>query len=172
MGNKIRQQVRRQARARRKERKKRQHIEQQKISVKQRPCNECTACCTVMAVEQISKPIGEPCPHLCRHGCEIYESRPAACQGFNCCWRYGLGNDDERPDKSGIVFDITRHSSSIPQALVAREVWPGAFEQSQAFLDRLTSNGHLIILVRGDRRTAIGPPVLVALVQKAIANHG
>ena len=168
MGNKKRQQVRRQNRQRRKERKKtspQQNIEKNiTTAMKERSCNECQACCTVMAVEQISKPLGERCPHQCDSGCAIYDSRPEPCQEFNCCWRYGLGNADERPDKSGIVFDVTRQGSS----LVAREAWPGAFEQSQAFLDRLTANGHLIILVRGDRRTAIGPPELVALVQKAI----
>jgi hypothetical protein len=171
VGNKVRQQTRRQNRERRKERKKltvRQRIDKQlSVAMKERPCDECTACCTVMAVEEISKPLGEPCQHLC-NGCSIYESRPQPCREFNCCWRYGLGNDSERPDKSGIVFDVTRHNQNIPQALIAREVWPGAFEQSQAFLDRLASNGHLIILVRGGRRTAIGPPQLVALVQKAI----
>lgn len=176
MGNKKRQQARRQNRQRRQERKKttlRQRIEKH-ISAKmnERPCGECQACCTVMAVEQISKPLGQRCPHQCDSGCAIYESRPEPCQEFNCCWRYGLGNEAERPDKNGIVFDVTRMGSSIPQALVAREVWPGAFEQSQEFLDRLTANGHLIILVRGDRRTAIGPPQLVACVQKAIETTG
>lgn len=172
MGNKVRQLARRQARKRRQERrltKREQRVDKQiSSSLKHRHCNQCQACCTVMAVKEIDKPLGEPCKHLCEKGCSIYEDRPEPCREFNCCWRMGLGETNERPDLIGIVFDVTSPNPVTPQGLVAREVWPGAFKEQQLMLQRLVSQGHLIFLIKGDRRTAMGPPHLLAQVQHIV----
>lgn len=76
----------------------------------QRTCGECTACCLAIAVDELSKPMGQ----LCRYcnqgaGCQIYERRPVSCQDFKCEWlklgNYELFGDEYRPDRCGFILD-------------------------------------------------------------------
>jgi hypothetical protein len=147
--------------------KRRLAVKQMEAAMAQRPCGDCTACCTVMAVDEIDKPLGVECQHVCASGCSVYATRPAGCRDFNCIWRYGLLGAAHRPDKLGIVFDVSR---AAVKTLLARQVWPGAFEQAAELLDRLVSEGHVNVLVddsAGTRRV-IGPPDQVAAVQRMV----
>lgn len=70
-----------------------------------RRCGECSACCTTHAVPEILKPEMQACKNLASNGgCGIYGIHPWACRHFRCLWLEGFGEDDERPDKSGIVL--------------------------------------------------------------------
>lgn len=130
----------------------------------QRPCNGCTACCTTLGVKEIGKKKDEACVHA-NGGCSIYATRPPSCRTFQCLWRIGMGTVDERPDKVGIVLDVTG-PSNVVAAIVAHEVTPGAFERGEVFLQRLVSEGHLIFLVSGnERRRVIGPPEKLAKIK-------
>jgi len=76
--------------------------------IKQRPCGDCSACCTVLAVPTIEKGRYVKCQHL-RPGnkcCGIYESRPGECGTYSCGWKIGLGSNAQRPDKFGVVFSM------------------------------------------------------------------
>lgn len=121
-----------------------------------------------MGVDELSKPPGEACKHAMAKGCAVYPARPGGCREFNCIWRFGLLDTEDRPDKSGVVFDLTEpHGPNLfDRMLVARPAWPGAFEQAQGLFDRLTADGHLIILadLEGPRRI-IGPPDKMADMQ-------
>jgi len=68
-------------------------------------CGEGRACCTLLPVAAISKPINTQCSHVCGAGCAIYHTRPKTCAEFECGYLQG-GNIHEslRPDNCGIIF--------------------------------------------------------------------
>ncbi|MBA2116735.1 hypothetical protein [Bremerella alba] len=68
-----------------------------------RPCGDCQACCTAMAVREIEKNNYQRCEHQCSEGCGIYQDRPASCRAFNCGYEAGWIRD--RPDKTGVIVD-------------------------------------------------------------------
>ena len=75
-----------------------------------RPCGECYACCVGLGVLELKKWPMQACFKLdgqepCAR-CTIYDSRPTACQTYNCGWRSGFGGQDARPDKSGLLVTI------------------------------------------------------------------
>jgi hypothetical protein len=98
-----------------------------------RACDDCTACCTTMAVPELAKPSGTPCPHLTASGCGIYAERPVSCRHFRCAW---LARDSAllttalRPDRSGLVVwqERTRHGVTV----VAQETRAGASRTGRA----------------------------------------
>jgi Fe-S-cluster containining protein len=139
-------------------------------SIASRPCDGCTACCTVLGVEELAKPANVPCAHVEAARCGIYSTRPLSCQEFYCTWRMGLGTPEDRPDIRGIVFDEARKNVLEGKALVAREVWPGAFQEAEAFLTELASKDLLIVLVSpaGKPRRFIGPEEKILQVRPII----
>lgn len=67
-------------------------------------CDGCTACCTLLPIEAINKPINTHCQH-CDLGCTIYENRPQTCADFECAYLHGDNLPlSLRPDKCGIIF--------------------------------------------------------------------
>lgn len=75
-----------------------------------RQCGECTLCCKLVAVRELSKRGGQRCDHQrLSKGCAIYARRPPSCIAWNCRW---LVEDDtagmSRPDRAHYVIDIMR----------------------------------------------------------------
>ena len=74
-----------------------------------RSCGACKACCTQVPVELrpgTIKKANERCPHLYRHGCNIYATRPTPCRLWSCRWLfdpYAAGL--KRPDIGGYIVD-------------------------------------------------------------------
>lgn len=124
-----------------------------------RSCDDCRACCTEMGVDEIKKPVGETCKHLCSTGCGIYAERPQSCRDFHCMWRVGFGRLMERPDRVGFFLDVTKPGGQLPQMMIARDAWRGALESPtvRAALNKIAEK-HVIIIVHGDKRKMIGPP--------------
>jgi hypothetical protein len=76
--------------------------------VKGRTCGDCTLCCNVFEISEFpEKNPGEWCKH-CQpgQGCGIYAERPLSCSGFRCMWLIGVGQEDDRPDKLGMVLSM------------------------------------------------------------------
>ena len=100
-----------------------------------RSCGTCSLCCTVLRVDELQKPAGENCRHqlgVGSHangresaaqgsedregggdlgppgggGCAIYQDRPHICRAYQCLWRQGGLEDDERPDATGGIVDL------------------------------------------------------------------
>lgn len=96
-------------------------------------CGACTACCTVMGVHEINKPMYVKCDHVCASGCGIYPARPQSCRDWMCLWRRGLviGGENYRPDKLGIILDVSAREDTPfgSQCLIAYEVRPGAMKE-------------------------------------------
>ena len=67
-------------------------------------CGDCTACCTLLPIKVINKPINTRCQH-CVGGCSIHETKPQTCAEFQCAY-YQADNVpiDLRPDKCGVIF--------------------------------------------------------------------
>ena len=67
-------------------------------------CGTCTACCTLLPIEPIDKPVNTPCQY-CAGGCSVYDSKPETCTEFACAYLQGENVPEElRPDKCGIIF--------------------------------------------------------------------
>lgn len=146
-----------------------------------RTCGPCTACCTVMAVPELKKPAGKGCDHLCTLGCEKYEGRPQSCRDFACLWLLDpdetIFRNMERPDSVGVMFDCNDKGSAFVekvgvQALVARAVWPGAFQDAnaKALLTRLARRT-VIITIDGEKRDILGPEVLLDKVSEYLKSQ-
>lgn len=135
-----------------------------------RSCGDCTACCTVMGVQELGKAPGTSCVHLNQTGCTIYSKRPRSCQEYNCVWRQGHGLEEHRPDRFGVILSTTNKPLPVvhEQGLIAHEVVPGAFDTTAvlSYLERIAQNV-VVIGVRGTKRRFIGAPEKV----KALLEH-
>lgn len=124
-----------------------------------RVCGDCTACCTILQVVELNKPINTPCPHCTAHNCAIYSSRPLTCRIWSCEWwlgRLGL-TDGQRPDKLGLMFAFDPDSP-----VIAYEVAPDAAKSKKAVkvLNRIKSERTLLLQRCGSReRVALSGPL-------------
>lgn len=106
-------------------------VENPTASAAVRACGSCSACCTVMSVNEIAKGMYETCEHLCGAGCGIYASRPGSCRTFECQWLRGVLEVDGvidtemRPDACGVIFHY-QPDSAFGEVFTACEVEPGA----------------------------------------------
>lgn len=117
----------------------------------ERSCGACSACCTVLRVDELAKPAGVDCEHQRRDcggedgdspsaGCGIHETRPPICRAYHCLWLQGGLEDDERPDRTGGIVDLEAVGAGVQLSI--REIRPGAFDDSpglQGIADRYRS---------------------------------
>lgn len=80
------------------------------LSDEKRSCGTCYACCTWLGINELKKWGGQNCKHLDGsnpHGrCSIYAKRPAACSAYSCAWLEGFGDEDLKPEKSGLLITL------------------------------------------------------------------
>lgn len=103
-------------------------VELNVVQLEDRPCDGCTACCTVKGVNEIGKPFYVKCVHELRGlGCDIYNDRPAGCRDWLC--GYAMGGTpsgiEYRPDNLGVLFDQTNFAGDT--YLTVFETRPGGF---------------------------------------------
>lgn len=83
-----------------------------KEPVQNRSCGSCNACCTVLQITELDKPLNTPCKHLCQSdagSCGIYTERPPSCSNFQCLYLQGwIGGEIHRPDKCGIMWTVSK----------------------------------------------------------------
>lgn len=134
-------------------------------------CGECTACCTVLGVDEISKPDYTRCNHEGDGCCSIYNVRPKTCAAFQCAYTLGIlavTDEDEgaeidptvtRPDKLGLILYPT-HNAVFGSVMMVYEAWSDAFkaEISGALIESLRAISILILVgFDGADRKVIGP---------------
>lgn len=71
-----------------------------------RSCGDCTLCCKLLAVAELTKPRDVWCAH-CKpgRGCLIYETRPRNCRLFHCGYLKSADLAEEwKPSRSRIVL--------------------------------------------------------------------
>ena len=116
-----------------------------------RTCGSCTACCTVMGVDEIQKPERQRCPHLCSSGCSTYEKRPETCSSWSFDWLLGSFEEADKPDIIGIVSTRQVVSPLNRTMRVFREVERGSRFQPRAaaLVERVVrEDGELLLWVQ------------------------
>lgn len=159
----------------------------------ERSCGSCTACCEVpsIALPWEEKPQYQKCSKLGtgNHACGVYDERPDVCVRFRCLWLEGLGTKDDRPDKAGLILNITQTGLDVPQevadkvpgalgkalreapglAVQAMEVWAKAWTTSAAHIIRdIGDVAPIFILKKDGSRTMRGPPEWCARVLEKV----
>jgi Fe-S-cluster containining protein len=91
----------------------------------------------VLRVDELGKRAGEDCPHQCgekggEKGCGVYETRPPICRNYQCLWRQGGLEDDERPDATGGIVDLETVGIGLRLGIRLRKL--GDFERSPKLL--------------------------------------
>jgi hypothetical protein len=88
----------------------------------ERICGECYRCCVAFGIRELKKHQDQACRHLDGRNptarCAIYADRPKACREYFCLWREGLFDDEDRPDKSGVIAHCDRLNSEGKAQLV------------------------------------------------------
>lgn len=113
----------------------------------ERACGACSLCCTVLRVDELAKPGGEPCVKLRRDGpgCSIHATRPSICRRYRCLWLQGGLEEDDRPDRIGAVLDLLTEAGQT--YLAVREAVPGALDRSRR-LQRIVGRFRSFLPVR------------------------
>ncbi len=99
------------------------------LSEEQRTCGACSLCCSVLRVDELSKPAGVDCEHqLAEGGCAIHATRPAICRAYHCLWLSGGLEEADRPDQLGAILDL--QTVGFETRLSIQEARGGAYEAS------------------------------------------
>lgn len=124
-----------------------------------RECGSCIACCTTMAVPEIDKKAGEKCAHTCDKGCSIYDTRPDACQRWNCMWIAGYLPEALKPEQCGVIWDHSNHPLFDRGMFTAREFRPGALEEkaTQEWLANVISKLMVLAITHDGKCNILGP---------------
>lgn len=112
-----------------------------------RVCEPCSMCCIIPEAQQIGKPAHTPCRHLQEGRCSIYEIRPNQCAKYRCLWVQGQFEEDERPDKIGVIcshLEIRNVRDIIVVELQDDDRIP------ERFLNRLMQEGHVLQIIKTD----------------------
>lgn len=140
---------------------------------KGRDCGDCIACCTYLKISSLPKKALTHCPHVelldinsdlnftgkhdCATGkgnCKIYDSRPSVCQGYKCMWLFGYGDEEDRPDKSGVLID---RILPIENCLQAKPIKPGAqdTEEGRGAVERISRDAGCPVAVASFPETSM-----------------
>jgi hypothetical protein len=133
-------------------------------------CGGCTACCTIMSVDALNKETYTPCQHICQQGCAIYTDKPMECGVWECAWKSGWIDGDERrrPDQLGVMFEFRLVGGS--SFLWVYEVWPDAFDyhKVQYLLGRLGNKELLVKCKYGSMRVEAKPEIIEYLKRNGV----
>lgn len=141
-----------------------------------RSCGTCTACCSSLVIEELSKPAFTACAHDCSvgsggcdavtkasdkaledsekgsggnsgGGCAIYADRPGSCRSFRCLWLDGHLGDDDRPDQLGVIFTTTFDQQVGTHPLLVEAI-PGkaGAPAVEAAIEQLTQKSPVLVL--------------------------
>jgi hypothetical protein len=131
-------------------------------------CQDCTGCCTVFEVKEVNSEMGVPCKHigktLAGSGCEIYLSRPEACQRYVCLWldsqrRVEVPTLPEamRPDVCKVVlgwpWGVDRETLHVYPYPGHETAWQK--EPVRSYLRSIVAKGGKLVIVMGGKRLVI-----------------
>jgi Fe-S-cluster containining protein len=81
----------------------------------ERTCGECYRCCVAFGIPELRKYQDQSCRHLDGRNpkarCSIYGDRPTCCREYLCLWREGHFDEDDRPDKGGVIAHFSQLES-------------------------------------------------------------
>ena len=130
-------------------------------------------------MNELDKPLNTPCVHLAPIGCGIYESRPQSCRDYDCAWLHGHFSEEQRPDKTGIVWTFEQidgfNGLLVHAMLMNAEVTLQRVQSMYAQLQRTSAHKLMLQIVPHDLRAGprakihgrpVGPGVYVAVEEK------
>lgn len=142
-----------------------------------RKCGDCSLCCVVLGVPEISKEAGCDCPNR-KPGwkaCKVYDERPESCATFSCMWLDGHLSNADKPSNIGVVLQGDEHPE-FGAIIVAHERSRGAAMQGRAgTLIQKLSRGVVVFVVPpdgGNRRLVCNNPKLTAKVRAFLQRKG
>lgn len=121
-----------------------------------RECGECTVCCVYPKIPILKKEGMVKCVNLlesknmfsgdCKNNCKIYPKRPITCKNYKCAWLIGHGNEEDRPDKSNMLFD---NSKRIPNSLECKPLKEGVTEtlEGKEIIERMSKSNKTPVIV-------------------------
>jgi len=130
-----------------------------RLPVVRRTCGGCTECCTALGVPELEKGFHEKCRHEGDSGCGSYDERPQQCRNFSCQWLLGSMEDKDRPDKIGVIFDISS-GGALGRIPVAIETRDGATEsgEGEEVLRLVAKNSAVAVISRDGKQRLVGAP--------------
>lgn len=131
-----------------------------------RECGECQVCCFLLEVKQVPTEQYKMCPSQCESGCAKYQDRPSSCVSFECEWLKGDLNEEQRPDKMGLMF--MWNETIFGKAMTVREFREGALIEHKTLLEKIGAEVLTIVMSENDRGI-LGPRAAMRKVQKIIA---
>lgn len=112
-------------------------------------CGGCTACCTVLKIDDIDKPMDTPCQYCTGMGCSIHSAKPETCKLFKCGYYSGKNVPDGlRPDKCGIIF--IKKNDRIFSGILVKGV--PVTDVAKGQIESFRHQGYSVILVSTDGR--------------------
>ena len=131
------------------------------IPAEGKSCGDCSLCCKVMGVAEVSKAPGQWCAHIVKGGgCSIYADRPASCRSFHCEWLQSATLGPEwRPDRARFVLSWEEDKQKL--SIVVDPAQPAAwrrepyFSKIRAWALRGREDGTEIMVCINDRRIAV-----------------
>lgn len=115
-----------------------------------RSCGPCTACCTMLNIDELMKPEGQDCKSLRSSGCSRYADRPRTCKEFFCLWRFGnILDEDQRPDRTGVLLYVGQDESFLFLMAMCRD--ENTAERAKTGLKQLAELTKLPVVVRTPR---------------------
>src|SRR6266536_411497 len=116
-----------------------------------RECGNCTLCCKLLGVKELSKPQGQWCEHCAVGvGCKVYDTRPAECRHFTCMWLAGMIAEELTPDKVRRVFTVTNNRVTVD----VDPHRPDAYKTGvvRDCINRCTAKGQVVVISIGTEK--------------------
>lgn len=134
-------------------------------------------CCTILANAEVGKPEYTPCRNACMSGCKVYDIRPQSCRSYHCEWALGWGDEEDRPDKLGVMFEYYPVADSDGSTLIRSfELTPGAMFTERAERRRAACvaeyNATEVAFLLDDNGNALWSPLAMAREQNLTKPSG
>lgn len=124
-----------------------------------RECGTCNACCDILEVAAVDKPVNTLCKHWqTGTGCTIYERRPQMCRSFVCAWLQGHLDDDWIPEKAGLIVHFSQDAVNVtvddhcPDRWLEEPYFSKLSEWSLNGIRRINNRGYATLVVSGANR--------------------
>jgi len=122
-----------------------------------RKCGECSLCCKLIEVRELSKPAGANCPHRAEIGCSLYgtEKMLDCCLLYSCMWLLLDRIPDElRPDRCRVIFEKIDDRTFIG---ISDPAFPGAWRMGIAadFIRLLMKQGASAVIAEGTTKNVL-----------------
>ena len=132
----------------------------------ERNCGDCIVCCVYSRIDvpEFQKESMTHCPHLKLPGpikentiyysgaglknCKVFgtDKHPKCCTDYDCAWKKGHGLEEDRPDRTLILFDAAHHIDNALEAKPLKE-FQEETEEGKEVIDRMSKSTKMPVIV-------------------------